>query len=301
MDQVTLPRPWRATAAMALLAACVSAQATEDGGTVYPNGTENFMAGALPPPGLYGMVFGNHYRATRVNDDNGHDLKIPGFKITADVLAGRLVWVPGTKVLGGDLAAHAIVPVVNLKVDVPGASQEKTAIGDITTGLALGYHHSPQLHSVAALDFFVPVGDYAKADIANTGRNHWAFEPVYALSYVDPAGFNGDLKFGYIVNLKNKDTDYTSGQEFHFDYSAGWGVGNGWTLGLGGYVYQQVTDDKQAGTKVANNKGSALAIGPSVKYDSGKGWFATLKWQTETEVKNRAQGNALWLKVVFPL
>jgi hypothetical protein len=27
----------------------------------------------------------------------------------------------------------------------------------------------------------------------------------------------------------------------------------------------------------------------------------TAKWQQEIAVKNRAQGNALWLKVVFPL
>ena len=46
---------------------------------------------------------------------------------------------------------------------------------------------------------------------------------------------------------------------------------------------------------------SAFAIGPSVKYDSGKGWFITGKWQAETNTKNRAQGNALWIKAVFPL
>ena len=72
-------------------------------------------------------------------------------------------------------------------------------------------------------------------------------------------------------------------------------------LGVGGYLYRQVTDDKQAGATVPDNKGRALAIGPSIKYDSGKGWFVTLKYQTETGVRNRAAGNALWLKAVFPL
>ena len=275
------------------------AHATEGGLSVYPNGTENYMLGALPPPGLYGMVFGNIYNATRVNDNNGNNLNIPGFKVRANVVATRLAWVPGTKILGGDLVAHVIVPVVNLSVNVPGASQSKSGVGDITTGLGVGYHHSPNLHSVAAIDLFLPTGAYNKTDLVNIGKNHFAFEPVYALTYVDPKGFNGDLKFGYIFNSKNKATDFTSGNEFHFDYAAGWGLGNGWTVGAGGYVYQQTTNDSGPGAN--SNKASAMAIGPSVKYDSGTGWFATLKLENEFNVKNRAQGNSLWLKVVLPL
>ncbi len=289
----------KSIAAAALIGTALAANATEGGLSVYPNGTENFMLGALPPPGLYGMVFGNHYEAKRVNDNSGNDLNIPGFKVQADVVAGRLAWVPGTKLMGGDLVAHVIIPVVNLSVTVPGASQSKSGVGDITTGLGVGYHHSPNLHSVAAIDLFLPTGAYNKNDLANIGKNHFAFEPVYAVSYIDPNGFNGDLKFGYIVNSKNDATDFTSGNEFHFDYAAGWGLGNGWTVGVGGYVYQQVTDD--AGTGANGNHASAMAIGPSVKYDSGKGWFGTLKFENEFNVKNRAQGNSVWLKAVFPL
>ena len=106
---------------------------------------------------------------------------------------------------------------------------------------------------------------------------------------------------GYIFNGRNSATDYKSGQEFHFDYALGWGLGNGWTIGGGGYVYQQVSNDQQAGATVADAKGKAMALGPSIKYDSGKGWFVTAKWQKEFAVENRAQGNALWLKAVFPL
>lgn len=290
-----------ASLASVLACASLSAQATEGGTSVYPNGTENYMAGALPPPGLYGMLFGNHYEAKQVNDGNGNNLNIPGFKVQADVVAGRLAWVPGTKVLGGDLVAHVIVPIVSLSVNVPGASQSKCGVGDITTGLGVGYHHSPNLHSVLAWDLFIPTGGYSKTDLANIGKNHFAMEPVYAISYIDPAGFNGDLKFGYIFNSKNDATGYTSGNEFHFDYAAGWGMGNGWTLGVGGYYYQQTTDDSGTGAPADGNRGSAMAIGPSVKYDSGKGWFGTLKVENEMNVKNRAQGSSVWLKVVFPL
>ncbi|MDN2899401.1 transporter, partial [Campylobacter jejuni] len=70
---------------------------------------------------------------------------------------------------------------------------------------------------------------------------------------------------------------------------------------VGGYFYRQTTDDKQDGNDVPNNRGRALAVGPMVKYDSGKGGFATVKYEFETAVRNRPSGSALWLRAVFPL
>ena len=85
-------------------------------------------------------------------------------------------------------------------------------------------------------------------------------------------------------------------------YSLGWGVGGGWVVGAGGHAYRQIADDKQAGATVAGgNRGRSFSIGPSVKYDSGKGWFVTVKWQKESAVRNKAEGSAFWLKAVFPL
>lgn len=278
-----------------------SAFATEGGGSIYPNGVENYMAGALPPPGLYGIVYGNAYRADRVNDANGNNLNIPGFKVAANVVAPRLVWVPGTKLFGGDLVVHAIAPIVNLKVEAGGASQSKSGLGDMTVGVGTGIHYSPSVHAVYAIDMMLPTGGYTQGDLANIGRNYRSIEPVVAMSHIDPKGFNGDFKAGYLVNSRNDATGVTSGHEFHSDYSAGWGLGNGWVVGVGGYVYQQVSDDELNGQSVSGSKGKAFAIGPSVKFDSGKGWFVTAKWQKEMAVENRAQGSALWVKAVFPL
>ena len=291
----------RAVAVSAAFIASTGAYATEGGGTIYPVGAENYVCCALPPPGIYGMVFAQHYWADEVKDNNGNTLPIPGFKVKATAIAPRFVWITGQQVAGASLGFHAILPVVSLDVTVPGANQSKTGIGDMVFGPVLGWHHSPQLHSVLALDVFAPTGKYNRTDLANIGRNYWAAHAIAGVSRIDPAGLNADAKLMYALNAKNKDTDYRSGQEFIVDYDAGWGLNNGWVVGVGGYLYQQVTDDKQGGATVANNKGRALAIGPSIKYDSGKGWFVTLKYQTETGVRNRAAGDALWLKAVFPL
>lgn len=293
---------YAAAAATALGALAGTAGATEGGGSIYPVGTENYVCCALPPPGLYGMVFAQRYSADAVRGNDGQVVTPPTFKVTATAIAPRLVWVTPYTFAGASLALHAIVPLVDLDVKVaPGIAQSKSGLGDVVFGPALGWHHSPALHSVLALDFYAPTGRYQRDDLANIGRNYWAIQPVAGVSYIDPKGLNFDLKAMWTLNLRNKDTDYKSGQELIADYALGWGLNNGWTLGVGGYIYQQVTDDKQAGTTVANNKGRAFAIGPSIKYDSGKGWFISAKYQSETSVRNRADGAAFWLKAVFPL
>ena len=278
-----------------------AAQATEGGGSSYPMGADNYMTGAMPPPGFYAQMFAERYRADRLLDNRGKSA-LDDFHLSADVIAPRLIWVTEQKVLlDGALAFHLNVPLVDLRVDVNGQHQKKTGMGDIIFGPALGYHYSDKFHAIYALDIFAPTGRYDRGDLANIGRNYWAFEPVAAFSYVDPVGMNADIKIMYDFNLRNSATDYRSGQELHADYSLGWGLGNGWVIGVGGYIYRQTTDDRQDGDRVADNKGRAVAIGPSVKYASDSGWFVTAKWQKESQVRNRPEGEAYWVKLTIPL
>lgn len=247
------------------------------------------------------MVFAQSYKADRVRGNDGQIVTPPTFKVRANAIAPRLVWVTPEKVGDASLAFHAILPLVDLEVKVaPGIAQSKSGLGDLVFGPAFGWHHSESFHSVLALDVYAPTGSYRKGDVANIGRNHWAIQPVAGLSLINPNGLNADIKAMYTLNFKNKDTDFKSGHEFIVDYSIGWGLGNGWTVGAGGYLYKQTTNDKSAGATVADNKGKAFAIGPSIKYDSGKGWFLTAKFQKESGVRNRAEGEAFWLKAVFP-
>jgi len=287
-------------AGSAMAVAMPSAQATEGGGSSYPMGAENYLTGAMPPPGWYGQVFAESYRADRLLDNQGHKA-VEDFHLSADVIAPRLIWVTDQKVLDGNLAFHVNVPLVDLKVDVNGQHQHKTGMGDIIFGPALGYHYSEKFHAIYALDIFAPTGRYERGDLANIGRNYWDFQPIAAFSYIDPAGINADVKMMYDFNLRNPDTDYRSGQEAHADYSLGWGFGNGWVVGVGGYLYRQTTDDRQDGDRIEDNKGRAFAIGPSIKYSSASGWFITAKWQQESDVRNRPEGDAYWIKLTLPL
>jgi hypothetical protein len=276
-----------------------SAFATEGGGSSYPMGAENYLTGAMPPPGFYTLAFISHYRANELKDGSGNKVPVE-FSVRATAISPRFIWVTENKLFGGQVAHAAIVPLVDLDVSVAGSSQRKRGLGDIiVTALALGYHHTEKLHSVVALDVVAPTGSYDQNRLANIGRNYWAIQPVYAVSYVDPTGWNADVKLMYDFNFKNSDTNYRSGQELHADYDVGYAVADKWVVGIGGYVYRQTTSDRQNGNSI-DNKGRAFAIGPSIKYDTGKGFFVTAKYQQEMDVLNRPEGKAFWVKATIP-
>lgn len=287
---------------LSIAAASMPALATEGGGSSYPVGVENYTCCALPPPGVYGMVYGQSYRADSLRDNDGEDASPSAdFEVSVNAVVPRVVWVTNEEIAGGSLAFHTIVPLVDLEVDIaPGVSDTDSGVGDIVLGTALGWHHSPQLHTVAVFDVTAPTGSYDEDEIANIGRNHWAMQAVYGVSRIDNAGLNYGLKSMWTYNFENSATDYKDGQELIFDYALGWGLGNGFIAGVGGYFYQQITDDQQNGDTVDDARGRAFAVGPDVRYDSGKGWFISAKYSREMAVRNRAEGDALWIKAVMP-
>jgi hypothetical protein len=285
--------------ALALASASGIAHATEGGGLgVYPDGLENFMAGALPPPGVYGIAYAGSLRYDSVRDGAGNRVEPPDFGVRVNVVVPRVVWVTGQSVLGGQLALHAVAPLLDVDMHAGTGRWRSQGLGDMTFGAALGYHASPELHYLVALDLVAPTGRYDRADPSSPGKNVWTVQPVVALSRVQASGWNLDVKAMYDINLVNHDTGTRSGQALHADYALGWGCGNGWVLGAGGHAYRQVTEDTGPG---AAGKARAFALGPALKYDAGKGWFLTAKLQREFGVRNRPQGEQFYVKAVFSL
>jgi len=287
----------------------VAAHATEGGLPIYPDGLENFISGALPPPGVHFLLYGGVVNYDKLRDNNGNEF-IPGppgsasFKARAYVVAPRAVWVTGTQLLGGQLAFHAVAPLLNVKVDVAGLSGKSSGLGDMTVGAALGYHASQSLHYVAAVDVFLPTGKYNKNELVNLGKNYVTVQPVFAISQIDPAGLNVDMKLMYDINMNNSDTNFKSGQALHADYAIGWGFG-AWAAGVGGYAFIQTTSDTGLGATTpgpgaSSGKGRAYAIGPSVRFFDGKGVLVTAKLQKEFNVRNRPEGTQFFVKATMP-
>jgi len=283
---------------LALLAAAGQGIATEGGGGHYPNGAEDFMAGALPPPGTYFLNYFSYYTASEFKGESGDNL-IPDFNLHVTANTLRFIHVTAQQILGANWAMHAFVPLLNVDVTLPDplGSDSNFGLGDIIVDPFILGWHSKNWHFIAALDIYLPTGAYDKDDLANPGRNYWTFEPVFAVTYLSDAGVELSGKFMYAFNTENDDTDYKSGQEFHVDYTAAYHTGP-WSIGLGGYYYNQTTGDEGRGAVFGDFKGEALALGPQVQYGY-KNMSFTLKYQWETEVENRPEGEAFWFKFLY--
>ncbi|NTV49957.1 MAG: hypothetical protein HGA20_09980 [Geobacteraceae bacterium] len=293
--------------AVASLALCVcaalaagTAGATEGGGGTYPNGAEGVMAGALPPPGMYYLNYLTHYSADRLNDKDGNRVPID-FHVNVSVNVMRPLYMSSVQVGGGTLGFYTIIPLVDISgTGTAGAVKDRTksGLGDISVGSLVAWH-GKNWHTAAGLDVTMPTGQYDKAESFNIGRNYWTFQPVLAGTLLTDEGLELSAKVMYDINTKNTDTEYASGQEFHFDYATAYHMGP-WTMGATGYFYKQVTNDEANGVKVGTDgyKGQVFAVGPTIKYDY-KNMSLEAKYQKEMLVENRPEGDKYWLKLIW--
>jgi hypothetical protein len=291
----------------------------KEGGDQYPNGAENWFAGAVPPPGNYFINYFGAYSG-KLKDGNGDNANHPATggttpKVDAVFDALRFVKVTNIQLLGGNWGWHVIVPVAHQSMDFNG-KESRTGLGDITVSPLIISWHGPEWHTAIGLDINLPTGAYDKNDTRTSiGANYYSVEPIFAVSYLNKDGWEVSSKFMYNLKTKNKDSrflgadgSYQSGDEFHMDYLVGKRFGD-WGVGLSGYYLKQISDDEFNGVAVpavaglfsAGRKGQVFSIGPSVTYTTKGGTHFIGQWQHETKVENRFGGDKLWFKLIMPI
>lgn len=283
----------------------ISAVAKE-GGDQYSNGAENWLAGAVPPPGEYFLNYAGNWNGT-LKDSSGNTVKAPNgekIEMNATFDALRYVRVTNQTIFGANYGFAGILPIVNLGIDAAGNKGSRTGIGDITITPIILAWHTPELHYVFGLDLNLPTGSYDTSNHPgkNIGANYYSLEPVFGLTYLNQSGWEVSTKFMYNIKSKNKETNYQSGDEFHVDYLVGKHFGP-FAVGVSGYYLKQVTDDKLNGIKVGTdgNRGQVFSYGPSIKYENSKHQHFILQWQHETAVENRFGGDKVWFKFITAL
>jgi hypothetical protein len=277
-----------------------SVHATEGGSDTIGEGAEAFFAGALPPAGLYGILYYTHYHANQFSDSHGNSA-VPGFKLDADVVIPRLVYMTNLQLLGGRYGAYALLPMEHLALDAGGASFDRTNLGDLIASPFMIAWGEGSLRTVAALEFVFPTGQYDKNSPLNTGKNYYTIRPIFGVSWFPITGLEVSAKFTYSFNTTNTATDYHSGQLFHFDYGASYAITTKARLGIAGYFVKQTTDDTQNGASVNGDgfRGQAFAIGPGFRYEFAK-WSVDVRAVKELFVRNRPSGEAVWARAVIP-
>ncbi len=293
----------------------LSADALSGGGQHYPNGAEGFLCGVAPGPGAYMVNYSAWYTASRLNLDNGNEQKGLDFHVNVFVDAPRFLFFPGLRILGADYGFYFALPIyyADLKTSYMGFDlirDHSSGMADLVfSPLILGFHsRDKKRHMIIGFDVYAPNGHYDPFHPATTimARNHWTFEPNMALSWILSHGI--DLSAKFILDFHTENDDYVDimlnkgslrpGKEFHFDYALGIPLSEKIRLGMNGFYYQQIEDDKIDGKAISDERGFVWALGPAIKY-SGTRWSLIFKQQFEIASRNRPQGSFSWMKFQF--
>ncbi|MCI9867308.1 transporter [Rhizobium skierniewicense] len=304
----------RATLSLASILSVTSlaispAHAVEQGGTITPMGITDFSAGMLPPPSPYGTVGvrTSYYSAKTLRDAKGD--KIPNdFELDVKSVSLAYFYMTEWELFGASVGFGGILPLIDIEGSVNVATPfgqlaiegSDFGLGDVDIfPLMLAWQAPPNLFVNAGLQVQLPTGDYDVSKAFNAGVNHWTITPFVAGTYITDSGFEVSTNVTVNFNTVNPDTDYTSGIEYRQEFGVGQHIGP-WTAGVGGYVYQQISDDKGPGSG-DGNRARVFALGPAVNFFQPGLPMVSLHAFKEFGAENRAEGYnvALRLSMTF--
>jgi hypothetical protein len=284
----------------ALMIASVAA-GTENGGSVYPVGVETVLPGVAPPPG--GTMFYEFtlfLTANQLNDKYGNIVPIEfHLRFLANAVEVKHNW--GVKFLGGTVGSMLVIPFDVEDLHFTPGKFTKFAVGNIgVSPLGVAYARGHWNFYYEGDLWFTATGRSAN-DPMNIGQNNYAVDPVGAITYL--AGREElSSKFQYIVNLKDTATNYTSGNEFTWEFDGMHAITKKVAIGVNGYLYQQTTDDTLDNLPYNDgNYGRSLALGPEVRLNVIRDGAIAFKYLHDTLVQNRAPTNAFWFQMAIPI
>jgi len=104
------------------------------------------------------------------------------------------------------------------------------------------------------------------------------------------------------INSRNRHTDYHSGWTVHYEQLLAYSFGEKWQLGLQGFYFRQMRDDRHGGAIYLDGyRVRGAAWGPQLRYGFAPGMAVVIKYQQELASRNRTEGERLWVQLTFPL
>jgi hypothetical protein len=232
----------------------------------------------------------------------------------ADLALEVPTYVFATPVFGGQLALSMMGVYGQQKADVNATLTGSVGgVGFTKTGsLAGSLTGFGDLYPVAAIrwnqgvnNFMIyatgdiPVGAYDSTRLVNIGIGHGAIDGGAGYTYLNPqTGHEFSAAGGFTYNLKNPETQYQNGIDFHLDLAASQFLTKQFFVGVVGYTYQQLTADRGGLPILGHFESRVSGVGPQIGYMFPIGdmqGYINLKGYQEFDAEHRAAGWNTWL------
>ncbi len=288
-------------------------------------GSFSFGGGFLPPAGTTSVALAvGQYKYDKIAGDDGHMIE-PLKKIDVTVKSGVLAILHMTdqKILGADYGFRVLFPYMDITGDATvntpfGSFKSDVEYSDlidvVVTPVMLQWRDpSRTFNQSFSVNIEVPIGTYDNESFANSGRDNYSIEPMYAFTYMSQTGYEVSSSFALRYNFRNRNDGfyengavegkYKNGSTFAWNFATGQHVGP-FTVGVSGYALEQLTDDKIDGDQGPDNgkRSRVYAVGPAVSYRDYKNPkmpVLSLKYLKEFGAENRSQGEILSLIAAY--
>lgn len=278
--------------------------ATENGAPTTGFGVWQFQAGMLSPPGTdtYGMRV-SFFDASSMRDQKGSKA-VPDFSLHVLTLVPFYLRMTEAKVFGADYGFAITQGFADMSIDLKMPTSDGVVSNHTKAFRAtdltlypywLQWSVSKNFFINTTTEFMVPTGDYDKKRLVNSGVNHWAASPQMGVTYISDTGFEVSSNFEVTFSSRNHATNYKNGVEYTHEFAVGQHYGQ-WTVGVGGYVYRQLTDDNAPGLS-SGNRARATALGPAISYVGNECPAFWLHVYKEFYVRNRPEGYSVSLRL----
>ncbi|MDE8345629.1 MAG: transporter, partial [Acidocella sp.] len=179
-------------------------------------------------------------------------------------------------------------------------------VGDLTFGPFLQLPPimgaaGPVFSERVELDIVAPIGDYNRHADINQSSGFWSINPYWAFTVLPAPGFEISSRLHYLYNFTNDHPagsgpaftiprNFQAGAAIWDNFAASYTVAPGLDLGINGYYFQQINQDKINGVTQSNSETTNVSIGPGLTYAVNKTNFLFANAYLPVVEKNTTDG-----------
>ena len=287
----------------------------------------HYLPGVVPirdfeaiPEGWYYEQYNVFYSTDRFKDRNGNSVNSIGtgaasvdldFDVDVFAIAPTFIYMSDWEVLDAKLGFTLSPSFGNTSVGASISIGERgREIDDSSFGLGDLYVQPlwmlwdlEQIDLSLVYGFYAPIGDFDIEDNDNVGLGYWSNQfqgaAVYHLDETKATAFSVIGTFE--INGEQEDSDFQPGNNISLEWGVSQFLSEHFEVGLAGYHYWQVSDDKgvTAPPRLRPDRERVHGLGLQTSYYPSERGGIILRFLTEVEARSRFEGNLLSLTAFY--